>query len=71
MDPYQTSIRNFGPAKPPKGTLSLPLTMHDAHVILRALAVANDATMRAGEKVDVDARTWIAERLLRIVEANR
>lgn len=46
----------------------VPMTHAEVWVILRALATANSAAERDQNKQDSTARTWIADRLLRMVE---
>jgi hypothetical protein len=46
--------------------LQLPLSRADANALLRLIATANDAERT--DKLDRQAGTWIAERLLKLVD---
>jgi hypothetical protein len=52
-----------------KTPLQLPLSIDEANRLLHLIATANDAERT--DKLDRQAGSWIADRLLRLVEAAR
>lgn len=48
-------------------TITVEMTHQEAHAVLRALAVANSKPEET-PKEDVGPNTWVAERILRILD---